>query len=139
MSLIISCNALHIKTVRSYRLFVSMPAIDTQYGNYGFQWHANKLQPMSRSPHFAHHFNTIAFDIIQKESSSILIADGYWLTLPRPDHTQVSAENEVGKHLVHPGMEVLSVFARSWLMLILRRFCGGDAFEECMACIAGES
>jgi NAD(P)-dependent dehydrogenase (short-subunit alcohol dehydrogenase family) len=35
-------------------------------------------------------------EIIRKESSS----------LPRPDHTQVSADNEVGKHLVHPGMEV---------------------------------
>ena len=96
------------------------------------------MQPMSRSTHFAHHFNTIAYDIIQKESSSILIADAYWLTLPRPDHTQVSAENEVGKHLVHPGMEVLSVFARSWLMLILRRLCG-VSFEDCMVCIAGES
>lgn len=108
-----------------------------QYGNYGFQWPATKMQPMSRSPHFAHHFNTVAYDIIQKQSSNILIADGYWLTLPRPDHTQVSAANEVGKHLVHPGMEVLSVFARSWLMMILRRLCRDSSFEDCMVCIEG--
>ncbi len=89
---------------------------------------------MSRSPHLAHHFNTIAYDIIQMTSNNILIADGYWLTLPRPDHTQVSTQNEVGKHLVHPGFEVLSVLARRWFMLILWGVCGGN-FESCLSCM----
>lgn len=94
------------------------------------------MQGMARSPHLCQHFNTIVFDIIQKQSKNILIVDGYWLTLPRPDHTQTSEENEVGKHLVHPGFEVLSVFARRWFMLILWGLCGQN-FENCMTCLAG--
>ncbi len=88
------------------------------------------MQPMSRSPHLAHHFNTIAYDVIGNQSSNILVADGYWITLPRPDHTQISQQNKVGKHLVHPGYEVLSVFARRWFMMISLRLCGESLFEE---------
>ena len=95
------------------------------------------MQPMSRSPHLVHHFNSIVYDIIQKRRSKIHIIDGYWLTLPRPDHTQTSSENEVGKHMVHPGFEVLSVFARMWLMLIFSGLCGNSS-QSCMVCI-GES
>jgi len=120
------------------KVFRSTTAGWHKYGNYGFSWRANNMQPMSRSPHLAHHFNTIAYDIIQKQSNNIIIADGYWLTLPRPDHTQTSLENQVGKHLVHPGFEVLSVFARRWFMLILLGLCG-DSFESCMSCIGGAS
>ena len=96
------------------------------------------MQPMSRSPHLVHHFNAIAYDIIKEQSKNILIADGYWLTLPRPDHTQTSTQNQVGKHLVHPGFEVLSVLARRWFMLILWGLCG-ESFEGCMMCIGGGS
>ncbi|KAL7542866.1 hypothetical protein ACHAXR_012153 [Thalassiosira sp. AJA248-18] len=108
-----------------------------KYGNYGFSWQANDMQPMSRSPHLADHFNTIAYDVIQKQQNNgILITDGYWITLPRPDHTETSKGNSVGKHLVHPGFEVLSVFARRWFMLIIWGLCG-DSFERCMMCIGG--
>jgi hypothetical protein len=96
------------------------------------------MQPMSRSTHLVHHFNTIVYDIIQKQSSKIHIVDGYWLTLPRPDHTQTSLKNEVGKHMVHPGFEVLSVFARMWFMLIFSVLCG-NSFQSCMVCIGGRS
>lgn len=81
------------------------------------------MQPQSRSTHLVQHFNQIAHDTIQKYSRSISITDGYWITLPRPDHTQSSETNQLGKHLVHPGYEVLSVFARRWLMLILWGLC----------------
>jgi hypothetical protein len=94
---------------------------------------------MSRSTHLVHHFNTIAIDVIQKKSSNIRILDGYWITLPRPDHTQTSSENAVGKHMVHPGYEVLSVFARMWFMLIFWGLCDGDSFESCMVCIKERS
>ncbi len=70
-----------------------------QYGNYGFTWPASEMQPQSRSTHVAHHFNQIAHDIIQQHGSSIHITDGYWITLSRPDHTQTSEQNQVGKHL----------------------------------------
>ncbi|KAL7522755.1 hypothetical protein ACHAWX_007483 [Stephanocyclus meneghinianus] len=94
-----------------------------KYGNYGFTWPASEMQPQSRSTHTVNHFNEIAHDIIRKHGSSIHITDGYWITLPRPDHTQTSEQNQVGKHLVHPGYEVLSVFARRWFMLILWSLC----------------
>lgn len=98
-------------------------AYPTKYGNYGFTWPATEMQPQSRSTHSVYSFNQIAHGIIQKHSS-IYITDGYWITLPRPDHTQTSETNQVGKHLVHPGYEVLSLFARRWLMLILWGLCG---------------
>ena len=94
---------------------------------------------MSRSPHLAQHFNTIAYDIIHNNSANILITDGYWLTLSRPDNTQTSTENEVGKHLVHPGFEVLSVLARRWFMMILWGLCGESLFESCMGCLRGSA
>ena len=78
-----------------------------QYGNYGFSWGSDMLQPQSRSTHLVYHFNTIVFDVIEKLGKNIYISDGYWLTLPRPDHTQTSTTNEVGKHLVHPGLVLL--------------------------------
>jgi len=120
------------------KVFRSTTAGWQKYGNYGFSWRANDMQPMSRSPHLAHHFNTIAFDVIQNLGSNILIVDGYWLTLPRPDHTQTSFKNNVGKHLVHPGFEVLSVFARRWFMMILHGLCG-KSFRSCMICIGGSN
>ena len=119
------------------------PSCPAQYGNYGFAWPADALQPLSRSPHLAYHFNAIAHDVVRAQNErrrddrghGIRIADGYWLTLPRPDHTETSARNRVGRHLVHPGYEVLSVLARRWVMLLLRGPCG-EAFEECLAHIA---
>lgn len=96
----------------------------TKYGNYGFTWPATEIQPQSRSTHSVFSFNQIAHGTIHNHSSSIYITDGYWITLPRPDHTQTSEMNQVGKHLVHPGYEVLSVFARRWLMIILWGLCG---------------
>jgi len=120
------------------KVFRSTTAGWHKHGNYGFSWQANDMQPMSRSTHLAHHFNSIAHDIIQKQSSDILIADGYWLTLPRPDHTETSTDNRVGKHLVHPGFEVRSIFARRWFMLMLWGLCG-DSFEDCMSCMGGGS
>lgn len=95
------------------------------------------MQPMSRSHHLADYFNSIAFDVINGRSQSdILVSDGYWITLPRPDHTQASLGNQIGKHLVHPGYEILSVLARKWYMLILLGLCG-EAFDVCMSCIRG--
>lgn len=94
-----------------------------QYGNYGFQWPASEVQPQSRSTHMVHYFNQIAIETIKKYSKSIHVTDGYWITLPRPDHTQTSKQNQVGKHLVHPGYEVLSVLARKLIMLLLWGLC----------------
>lgn len=118
--------------ISSYITYFSL----SQYGNYGFSWRPTDMQPMSRSPHLADHFNSIAYDVVQKQSKNVRITDGYWMTLPRPDHTQVNIGNRVGQHLVHPGFEVLSVFARRWFMLIILGLCGAS-FEKCMSCIGG--
>ncbi|KAL9190844.1 hypothetical protein ACHAXT_000550 [Thalassiosira profunda] len=131
-----------VRTIDEYpaelKAFRSTTAGWQKYGNYGFSWRANEMQPMSRSPHLADHFNDISYDIIQRQSENILITDGYWITLPRPDHTQISNRNQVGKHLVHPGFEVLSVLARRWFMLVLWGLCG-DSFGECVSTIGGRA
>jgi len=106
------------------KLFRSSTAGWHKYGNYGFAWPASEMQFMSRSSHVCQHFNEIAFEVIQSRSNAILIADGYWTTLPRPDHTQVSNAQMTGKHLVHPGYEVLGLFARRWLHIAVLGLCG---------------
>mmetsp|Transcript_20086 Transcript_20086/g.41714 ORF Transcript_20086/g.41714 Transcript_20086/m.41714 type:complete len:778 (+) Transcript_20086:103-2436(+) len=111
------------------KIFRSTTAGWQKYGNYGFSWPATSIQPLSRSPHVVHYFNEIAYSTIQKCCSTISIADGYWITLPRPDHTQTSDTNQIGKHLVHPGYEILSVFARRWLMTIICGLCSGVLAE----------
>ena len=82
-----------------------------KYGNFGFAWPTEKLQLFTRSPNFVGYMNEIAFDIIQTQnqkrivtkasgnsvSNPIWILDGYWLTLARPDHTEIDPQHYIGK------------------------------------------
>jgi hypothetical protein len=68
--------------------------------------------------------NEIAFDVIAKSGNNqIQIVDGYWITLPRPDNTEVGTKQSTGKHLVHPGNEVIFAMTRTWYMLLLQHMC----------------
>eukprot|EP00978_Attheya_sp_CCMP212_P017561 scaffold46967_cov52-Attheya_sp.AAC.1 len=107
------------------RVFQSTSAGWLRYGNYGFAWPSTQLQPFPLSANFVSHFNDISFDVIKTIAppANIFIMDAYWVSLPRPDHREVNANNDIGKHLVHPGPEVMSVLQRKWLMMILERLC----------------
>jgi hypothetical protein len=69
------------------------------------------------------HFNQIAYDVVSRVDD-IRVLDGYWLTLARPDNRQVGLGNVLGKHLVHPGEEVLHAMVRVWMHeLLLSMLC----------------
>jgi len=105
------------------KVFRSTTAGWMRYGNFGFSWgRANQSFP--RSTHFCEKLNQIAYDLLQ-EYPSIYKLDGYWLTLPRPDNTEATNENKIGKHLVHPGQDVVNVLGRKWFTFIMQHFCSG--------------
>jgi hypothetical protein len=91
-----------------------------KWGNYGAAWLPSVEQPFSLSPHFVHQLNNIAFRVFD-EFKNIVAIDAYWLSLARPDNREVDRVNSVGKHLVHPGLDVLEAMTRSWMNLVLSR------------------
>lgn len=108
----------------SLKIFRTTTAGWHKYGNFGFGWPITTYQPFPSSTHMTHFFNEVALDVIKKSPFSFPILDGYWLTLSRPDHTQVKTEeNEIGAHLVHYGPEVISVLNRQLLMFIMQDLC----------------
>ena len=111
----------------SLKVFRSTTAAWHRYGNFGFSW--TKLhQSYTLSFHFINKFNQIAYDLLKKYPS-VYILDGYWLTLPRPDNTEVSKDNKAGKHLAHPGFAVTQVLGRKWFTFLMRHFCS-DIIDE---------
>jgi hypothetical protein len=64
-------------------------------------------------------FNHIAWDILARVDG-IHVLDGYWMTLARPDNREVGLEKMLGKHLVHPGEEVLHAMVRVWMQVLLQ-------------------
>jgi hypothetical protein len=108
----------------SLKIFRTITAGWHKYGNFGFGWPVNSYQPFPSSTHMTQFFNEVALDVIKKSPFTFQILDGYWLTLSRPDHTQVKTEeNEIGAHLVHYGPEVISTLNRQLLMLIMHDIC----------------
>jgi len=100
------------------RIFQTTSAGWMKWGNYGFAWNPTAAQAYPQSTHFVDVFNRIAFEVLF-DFENIKIMDGYWLSLARPDNRQVSIDNAAGKHLVHPGLEVLGAMGRTWLTIVL--------------------
>lgn len=106
-----------------------------KYGNFGFAWPTTRYQTFPFSSDFVAYFNKVALEVlmeVEKEEESpsdfnISIMDGYWISLARPDHTEISDLNAIGPHLVHPGVEVISAMTRTFLMIIMRDLCSNDA------------
>ena len=96
------------------RVFQTTTAAWMKYGNFGFAWPPDKTQPFSLSTSFVEHFNEIAFSVIAP-FSSVHIVDAYWITLARPDNREVDINNFAGRHLVHPGREVLNAIVMIWM------------------------
>jgi len=96
-----------------------------KYGNFGFSWPTEFVQPFQRSHHMVTHINDIAFDVLANSDNAndIHIMDGFWTSLARPDNTEMGPRNQIGKHMVHPGVEVMDAMARKWMHLIVRSMC----------------
>lgn len=90
-----------------------------KWGNFGFAWPPSLLQTMPLDPSLCAHFNEIAW-LVMKEAD-IPVLDSYWMTLARPDHREVDANNTIGAHLVHAGPQVYDSLVRQWVTTFLDR------------------
>lgn len=75
--------------------------------------------------------NDIAFDVLANsdQANDIHIMDGFWMSLARPDNTEMGPRNQIGKHMVHPGVEVMDAMARKWMHIVVRFMCS-DALDS---------
>jgi hypothetical protein len=103
----------------SLKIFQTTSAAWPRWGNFGFMWRPTMSQRYPLSTHFVDAFNRAAFEVLSVYEGTIVIMDGYWITLARPDNRQVDRENSPGKHMVHPGTEVLSALSRTWMTMVL--------------------
>jgi len=106
------------------KVFQSTTAGWLRYGNYGIEWLLNETQDLAISSHMVEYFNEIAFEVLS--SSKIRMMDGYWITLARPDNRQIGLVSNRGRHLVHPGEEVLRAMVRNWIHVLLEHFASAD-------------
>lgn len=102
------------------KIFQTTSAGWMKWGNYGPGWSPGQPQAFTTSPHMVDAFNNVALRVLDSYDGFDIV-DGYWLTLARPDNRQVDKSNAVGKHLVHPGLEVLQAMVRTWMTLVLSR------------------
>lgn len=109
------------------RVFQSTTAGWLRYGNYGIEWLLNQTEDLALSSNMVAHFNDIAFDIIHKYEN-IRVIDGYWVTLARPDNRQIGLVNNRGKHLVHPGEEVLEAMVRNLIHVLQEHFASQNKY-----------
>ena len=92
-------------------------------GNYGFAWPI-QFQPFSLSSDFVSHLNEIAIQILRKSTyDEFSIIDGFWISMARPENTEIHENNFIGSHLVHPGNEVIATMTKQFSMLVLQDSC----------------
>ena len=98
-----------------------------RWGNFGFAWPATEYQLLLLSSHSVKQMNEVAIDVVKQSKFDIDVLDYFWLTYPRPDDTQVQVDSNglqgIGGHLVHPGIDINTLFTRKVLMVIMWKLC----------------
>lgn len=102
------------------KVFQTTTAGWMKWGNYGPAWNPGMAQAFATSSHLVDAFNHVALRVLDGYDGFDIV-DAYWLTLARPDNREIDKYNAVGKHLVHPGTEVLRAMVRTWMTLVLSR------------------
>jgi hypothetical protein len=92
-----------------------------KYGVYSVSRSVHEMQPLPLSPNTVEHFNRHAWDVLNFliQMGSIKVMDSFWLPLSRPNHRQIDMQSDLGRHLVHAGVEVYDVLARRRALMIL--------------------
>jgi hypothetical protein len=104
------------------RVWQTTTASWPKWGVYGNAWTPKSPQRLPKAPNVCAYFNDIAWSVMAQHQ--IPVQDTYWLTLSRPDHRMVDADNKVANKLMHAGPEVYSILVRKWAMMILEVFRG---------------
>jgi len=99
-----------------------------KWGVYGAAWRPNVRQVVSLSTNAVEQLNDIAWQILERKKVPVM--DGYWLSFSRPDNREINSQNDLSRHLVHPGNEVLSVLTRKWAMMILETIRDWDGSDD---------
>lgn len=71
-------------------------------GNFGFSWDPNQLQGQIENPYYVKKFNLIAAELVSN-NESIIIWDDFSLSYARPNNTEVTLDNRLARHTIHPG------------------------------------
>jgi hypothetical protein len=100
------------------KVFMSTTAGWLRYGNFDIEWPPNTVQSAVLSSNMVAHFNEIAYQVVQN-FKDIHVLDAYWLSLARPDNRQIGTANNLPKHLVHPGEQVLTAMVNNWIHVLL--------------------
>lgn len=102
-----------------HTVFQTTHAAWPKWGNYGVAWDPRYGQSLPLDTSFIQAFNTIAVDVLKKLHPKTMLVDGFWVTLPRPDHREVDEMNRIGKKLSHPGIEVVRAMVRLWWNVVV--------------------
>jgi hypothetical protein len=106
------------------------PREDISDDQHGPAWNLGVPPTFTTSPpHVVDEFNNVALSVLD-DYAGFDIVDGYWMSLTRPDNRQVDQLQAVGKHLVHPRLEVLGAKGRVWMTLVLSRLGCEISFPE---------
>lgn len=99
-----------------------------KHGNFGFAW-PTTYQIFTLSADFIAHINDIAIQTLKvSKYTKFFIMDGYWLSLARPDNTEIVSDQSIKNHMVHTGKEVYSAMCRMILMVIFNDNCPQKQF-----------
>mmetsp|Transcript_54988 Transcript_54988/g.112330 ORF Transcript_54988/g.112330 Transcript_54988/m.112330 type:complete len:500 (-) Transcript_54988:130-1629(-) len=86
----------------------------SKWGNWGFAWPHQESQIFIHSHAMVARMNQVASAILDP---AIPVIDGYHLSLPRPDHTEISTE--IGKRMVHHDYEISQALNLLFINLVL--------------------
>lgn len=100
------------------KIFRTTQAAWPRWGNFGFAWPAGNFQLTGLSPHVAKMFNDIALELIRQSGYDVKVYDLFWMTLSRPDDTEIMESNEIKKHMVHVGHDTLKASLRKMMTMV---------------------
>ena len=109
---------------------VASPRKDISDDQHGPAWDPGVPHSFTTSPpHVVDEFNNVALRVLDNYEGFDIV-DGYWMSLARPDNCQVDQLQAVGKHVTHPGLEVLGAKGRVWMTSVLSKLGCEISFPE---------
>ena len=103
-------------------IFRTTNAAWMRWGNFPIAWPPAENQTIIRSTHVVRMFNDIAIHLIKEAGYDVKVYDVFWMSWSRPDDTEISSDNAIGRHLVHLGHDTLKASLRKLFTMVLEHF-----------------